>query len=44
VLIDLGGVEQADLVVVPQRANGHRSQPGEFADTEHEKSLNPDVA
>jgi len=33
--IDLGRVEQPDLVVVPQRANGHRSQSGELADTEH---------
>jgi hypothetical protein len=28
-------VQQPDLVVMPQRANGHRSQPGELADTEH---------
>ena len=33
--------EQPDLVVVPQRANGHRAEPGELADAEHNTSLHP---
>ena len=35
------GEEQPDLLVVPECANGYRSEPGELADAEHDTSLHP---
>jgi hypothetical protein len=39
--VDLRRTQQPDLVVVPERANGDRSEPGELADAEHDTSLPP---
>jgi hypothetical protein len=33
--------EQPELVVVPERSNRHRPEPGELADAEHVTSLHP---
>jgi len=39
--INLGGRQQADLVVVPQGADGYRAKPGELPDAEHDTSMPP---
>jgi len=39
--INLGRRQQADLVVVPQGADGHRAEPGELPDAEHDTSMPP---
>ena len=41
--IDLRGRQQPDLVVVPERADGDRAEPGELADAEHDTSVHPAV-
>jgi hypothetical protein len=39
VLVDRGRAQQADLVVVPQRADGDAAEPRELADAEHDTSM-----
>jgi hypothetical protein len=36
--VDLRRTQQPYLVVMPQRANGHRSEPGELSDVYHDKT------
>ncbi len=41
VRIDRRGPQQPDLVVVPERANRHPTEPRELADAEHGTSMHP---